>query len=71
MKAIEAPLFLNLEKAREWVNRQLLDETFYLIRSGGDPDDNQRPDNIYEFFSAEEMLSYGGYHGFRIIEAWS
>jgi hypothetical protein len=85
MKAIEAPIFLNLDKARQWVNLQSLDETFYLV---GTNHPNALPVQhkdrsgwtVYEFFNAEEFLSVGEgairpngvpQREHWIVEAWS
>jgi hypothetical protein len=62
MKAIEAPIFMNLEQARQWVNEQALDEVFYLVEfhaskayiEAGRKYRGDTPANLYEFFNLTE-----------------
>jgi hypothetical protein len=62
MKAIEAPIFTNLEIARQWVNEQSLDEPFYLVEfhaskayiEAGRQYRGDTPTNLYEFFNHTE-----------------
>jgi hypothetical protein len=62
MKAIQAPLFLDLDQAYEWVNAQSLDEVFYLVEfhaskayiEAGRKYRGDTPSNLYEFFNHTE-----------------
>ena len=65
MQATQAPLFLDLTKAREWVNEQSLDEAVYLIEFHAssfhigqahlhDAHRGDIPVNLYEFFTLTE-----------------
>ncbi len=73
MLAIDAPIFLDLEIARQWVKEQTLDEQVFLVEfkaNGwtGDP-------LIYEFFGLDEwnefISTYTGSREVTIIEQWS
>ena len=64
MKAIEAPIFLDLNQARQWVYEQSLDEVFFLVEfhasqayiEAGRKYRGDTPENIYEFFNQTEYV---------------
>ena len=64
MKAIEAPIFLDLNQARQWVYEQSLDEVFSLVEfhasqayiEAGRKYRGDTPENIYEFFNQTEYV---------------
>ena len=87
MKAIQAPIFTDLEQARQWVNAQSLDEVFYLIERKATPEYKRRVrpfvgevvDSLYEFFTLTEWVELREEHPLhnppkrtvRLIECWS
>ena len=64
MKAINAPIFLDLDQARQWVYEQSLDEVFFLVElhaskayvEAGRKYRGDTPENIYEFFNQTEYI---------------
>ena len=73
MTANQAPIFTDLSQARQWVNRQSLDEVFYLVESTVRTVgyDGVVMVSCYEFFNTEEIEKMGGKAEFDIIESWS
>jgi len=78
----EAPIFYNLDIARQWVNLQSLVETFYLVKVVRYVHHQQgysnkhchysNPRNTYEFWSADDLNENSdSKHNFEIIETWS
>jgi len=62
---IDAPLFDNVEQARQWVNLQSLGDAFHLVKV-----DYYEDFTLYEFYSYAEMLLDGGLDAFNVVEVW-
>jgi len=85
MIALSAPMFFNLNAAREWVKAQTLSETFLLVEHNASKElkDSLRakvgdvPDNVYEFFNFSEWADFQAEENHspfqrtsRLVEQW-